>query len=146
MQATGKRRIEAAPTAIAAALEDADALGRILPSCERVTPAGPGRFDVEFARKAGPMTLRLRTALAVTAEPGGVRRIEIAGRSAVAGSLRAVCTLRLDPVPAGTQVHYDLALETGGLLRRLAAAAAPDAAEKGARRLIDRLRAEVERR
>jgi len=105
--------------------DDAAALGRVLPGCERLEAAGPGVYRGVLASKLQFLTLRADVeARILDVERPDRLRLEIDGRpKGLAGSFRASIPIGLAARDdGGTDVTYEVALTTSG---RLAAFGAP---------------------
>lgn len=107
--------------------EDAAALGRVLPGCERLESVGPGVYRGVLASKLQFLTLRADVeARILDVERPDRLRLEIDGRpKGLAGGFRASIPIELAPRDdgaPGTSVRYEVALTTSG---RLAAFGAP---------------------
>jgi carbon monoxide dehydrogenase subunit G len=107
-----------------AVFDDADALSRVLPGCERLETVGPASFRGVLATRLPFLTLRADvTAALLDAQPPDHVRLELDGRpKGLAGGFRAVIPIDLEEDPLGTAVHYRLDLVTSG---RLATFGAP---------------------
>ncbi|MFN3643290.1 MAG: CoxG family protein [Gemmobacter sp.] len=139
METSGTIEIRAAPEAVSRSLRDPAVLRAVLPACRSVVPLGPDRFEAVFARAIGPTQVRLTTQLTVASGPAGTETVTFQGRSLVTGSVKAVCTMAMAPAGRGSRVDYAMTVELGGLLRRAASAAAPDAIHGATRRILARL-------
>ena len=105
--------------------EDAVALGRVLPGCERLEASGPGVYRGVLASKLQFLTLRADVeARIVDVERPDRLRLEIDGRPrGLAGGFRAGIPIVLrSSDDGGTDVDYEVSLSTTG---RLAAFGAP---------------------
>jgi 2-furoyl-CoA dehydrogenase large subunit len=138
METSGSIEIAARPRRIAAALRDPAVLAAVLPSCRSVVPSGPDRFEATFARTVGPTSLAMTASITVLQDEAGREVLTIEGRSLMAGTVRAVCVMEVTPQGAASTLAYRLTLELGGMIRRLAGQAAPDAIHTAAARLFGR--------
>jgi carbon monoxide dehydrogenase subunit G len=98
--------------------DNAAALGRVLPGCERLEGTGPGTFRGVLATRLQFLTLRADvTASLVDAQRPERIRLELDGRPrGLAGGFRAVIPIDFAEDAAGTVVHYRLDLTTSGRL------------------------------
>jgi carbon monoxide dehydrogenase subunit G len=105
--------------------EDATALGRVLPGCERLDAVGPGVYRGVLASKLQFLTLRadVEARIVDVTRPDRLR-LEIDGRPrGLAGGFRASIPIELlARDDGGTDVRYEVALTTSG---RLAAFGGP---------------------
>ncbi len=117
-------RLRAPRPRIWAIFEDARALARVLPGCESLEQAGPGRYHGVLATKIQFLTLRAD----VTAElrdprPPTSLRVELTGRPiGLIGSFRVSIPIELEEASEETIVRYRMDV---GLTGRLATFGAP---------------------
>ncbi|HLA16353.1 MAG TPA: SRPBCC domain-containing protein [Candidatus Limnocylindrales bacterium] len=111
--------IAGAPEEIWSILEDLDALRRVMPGAESLTPDGAGRFRGVLVSKIQFMTIRADvTATFHDAEPPRHLRLEIDGRPrGLAASFRASVPFDIEPTDGGrSQVSYAVDLTVTGRL------------------------------
>lgn len=110
--------VHASPDRIWAVLEDADALGRVLPGCESIEAEGPGRYRGVLASRIGFMTVRAD----VVATLQDLQRpahalLQLEGRPRMlAGSFVASVPFDLTPEGDATRVSYAVDLSVTGRL------------------------------
>ena len=104
--------------------EDAAALARVLPGCERLEPAGPATYRGVLATKLQFLTIRADVTASLTSlSPPDHLQLELDGRPrGLTGGFRAVIPIDLATDGSGTRIRYRLELTTSG---RLASFGAP---------------------
>ncbi len=125
--------------------DDATALARVLPGCERLDPDGPGAFRgvlstrLQFLTVRADVTCRIRDA-----ERPYRLRLEIDGRPrGLAGSFRAVIPIEMAEDPRGTLVRYTLDLTTSGRLATFGAPILRDSFRRQVAQLVANLEREL---
>jgi carbon monoxide dehydrogenase subunit G len=126
--------------------EDASALARVLPGCERLEAVGPGVFQGVLASRLQFLTLRADVeARILDVERPDRLRLEIDGRpKGLAGGFRASIPIELrEAEGSGTDVHYEVALSTTGRLASFGAPILRDTFRRQVAQLIANLEREL---
>lgn len=159
MELTGERSLAADRAQAWAALNDVEVLKRCVPGCESIEPAGDNRYDVALNAAIGPVKARFKGKLEladIDAPHGYTLKFE--GSGGAAGFARGDAKVSLTEAgPRGSTLKYVANAQVGGKLAQvgsrlidaaagamadkffeafsvqLAARAAPEAAETGAR-------------
>lgn len=119
--------VRGTPEAVWAIIEDAEALGRVLPGAESIVATGPGTFRGVLATKLQFLTVRADVnAEFHDADPPRHLRLRLDGRPrGLAGSFTVSIPIDLQPVEGAapaTEVRYSIELNVTG---RLATFGAP---------------------
>ena len=126
---------------------DATLLGRVLPGCEGLAAAGPGRFHGVLATKLQFLTIRADvTASLADLRPPDHLQLELEGRPrGLAGGFRAIIPIDLDDAPGGTRIRYRLELTTTGRLASFGAPLMRDSFRRQVATLVANLERELGR-
>lgn len=121
MHLAGKVSIRAPRPLVIAALHQADMLAAFLPGDVRVTARDASRFDVEFRRDFGRITVKLRGNLTIHPNvPGSSYHFVMHSKHLLAGSVNLEMTMQFDG-KAPTDMSYTGTLTVGGLAARMLA-------------------------
>jgi carbon monoxide dehydrogenase subunit G len=126
--------------------EDAAALARVLPGCERLESLAPGVYRGVLASKLQFLTLRADVdARILDVERPDRLRLEIDGRpKGLAGGFRASIPIELVPADrSGTLVRYSVALSTTGRLATFGAPILRDTFRRQVAQLVANLEREL---
>ncbi len=120
MQMTGTRTIAAPPDQVYAALLDPDVLMSCIPGCKEMSGSADDGFDATVTQKVGPVkaTFRGHVALGERDAPNGLT-LSGEGKGGPAGFARGDAKVALAPVPAGTELSYEVDAHVGGKLAQL---------------------------
>jgi carbon monoxide dehydrogenase subunit G len=127
--------------------EDATALARVLPGCERLEQVGPTTFRGILATKLQFLTIRADvTASLVELRPPGHLQLELDGRPrGLTGGFRATLPIDLAADPGGTRIRYRLELTTSGRLASFGAPLMRDSFRRQVAVLVANLERELSR-
>lgn len=102
-------------------LMDPAQLGRAVPGCERIEQLDATHYDAVLAVKVQFMTIRAKAhgTLLEAEEPRHLAAELVGEQIAMAGAFRALLTVDLSPVEAGTHLAYALNLTMIGRLASL---------------------------
>jgi len=120
MQLTGDTIIAAAPEQVWRALNDPEVLRRCIPGCESLERVSDTEFKAVVSTRIGPMQTRFngRVTLGDLDPPRGYT-ISGSGSGGVAGSAKGSARVRLEPVPEGTRLAYEVDAQVTGKLAQL---------------------------
>lgn len=145
MQMSESRTIAAPPAVVWAALLDPDVLKAAVPGCESLTGNPDDGFTAEVVQKVGPVKARFTGKVSLTdrVEPDSLT-LTGEGSGGVAGFAKGEARVRLEPVPEGTVLHYDVEAKVGGKLAQLGSRIIDGFARKMADDFFARFQAAVE--
>jgi carbon monoxide dehydrogenase subunit G len=137
--------VDAPRSAIWGLLDDPEALARVLPGAEDLTPDGAGRWRGTLATKVGFLTVRAdATAEVAESHPPDDMRLEITGRpKGLAGSFHASIPFRLEELEDRTTIDYAVDLTVTGRLAAFGAPILRDTLRKQVAQLVDNLGREL---
>lgn len=103
-----------------AKLNDPEVLKACIPGCQSLDMASPTEFAAVAKVKVGPVsaTFKGRVQLLDLDPPNGYR-IQGEGEGGVAGFAKGGAKVRLEDVPEGTKLVYDVEAQIGGKLAQL---------------------------
>lgn len=145
MQMTESRTIAAPPEVVWAALLDPEVLKAAVPGCEALTGSADEGFRAEVVQKVGPVKARFAGNVALT-DRVAPHSLTLAGEGSggVAGFAKGEARVRLEPVPEGTRLHYEVEAKVGGKLAQLGSRIIDGFARKMADDFFARFQAAVE--
>lgn len=120
MQMSDTREIAAPPTAVYAALLDADTLKACVPGATEVAGNADEGFEATVVQKVGPVkaTFKGQVTLSDMVENESLT-ISGEGKGGAAGFAKGGAEVRLAPSEAGTTLSYDVEAKVGGKLAQL---------------------------
>jgi carbon monoxide dehydrogenase subunit G len=120
MTMNGEAVLPAPREKVWAKLNDPEVLKACIPGCQSLDLAGPTEFAAVAKVKVGPVsaTFKGRVHLLDLDPPNGYR-IQGEGEGGVAGFAKGGATVRLEDVPEGTRLVYDVEAQIGGKLAQL---------------------------
>jgi carbon monoxide dehydrogenase subunit G len=121
MKIAGHTNIAGTPDAVMAAMNSAEVLQAIMPSCSGARQVGPGRFVATVTRKVGPLSLSVEPEIEVAPLQDGQSRLTIRAGSRIVGQVQAELGLTLGKGPIGTQLAWDGEVSATGLAQRMLA-------------------------
>lgn len=124
-------------------LTDPTRLGRAVPGCERVEQLDATHYAATLAVKVQFMTIRARAhgTLLEAEEPRHLVAELVGEQVAMAGAFRALLTVDLTPLEAGTRLDYTLDLTVLGRLATLGEAIIRTTAQRQTTQLAENLAA-----
>lgn len=142
---SGERVIEADRASVWAALNDPDVLKACIPGCEEIVQESETSFTAKVKQKVGPVRANFTGALELSdIVPGESYRLDGRGKGGVAGGASGGAAVRLDDVPEGTRLSYDVSANVTGKLAQLGGRLVNGFAKKFADDFFDRFKAELE--
>ena len=120
MDMSDSRTIAAPPAVVWAALLDPEVLRAAVPGCEAMEGSPAEGFKATVVQKVGPVKARFQGAVTLSGmvEPESLT-LTGEGSGGVAGFARGAAQVRLEPVPEGTRLHYQVEAKVGGKLAQL---------------------------
>jgi carbon monoxide dehydrogenase subunit G len=145
MQMSGERTIAADRARVWAALNDPDVLKACIPGCEEMQKTSPTEFEAKVTQKVGPVKATFNGQVELTdVVEGHSYRISGKGKGGAAGGASGGATVRLEEVPEGTRLAYDVDAKVTGKLAQLGGRLIDGFAKKFADDFFDRFKAQVE--
>jgi len=120
MEMTDSRTIAAPPHVVWAALLDAEFLKAAVPGCESMSGSPEQGFEAVVVQKVGPVRARF-TGVVTLSEINEPESLTLTGegKGGAAGFAKGGARVRLEPVPEGTVLHYEVQAKVGGKLAQL---------------------------
>ncbi len=145
MQMSESRTIAAPPEVVWAALLDPEVLKAAVPGCESLTGSPDAGFEAAVVQKVGPVKARFagKVQLLDRVEPESLT-LAGEGSGGVAGFAKGEARVRLEAVPEGTRLHYEVEAKVGGKLAQLGSRIIDGFARKMADDFFARFQAAVE--
>ena len=120
MKMSGEEIIAAPIENVWAALNDPDTLKQCIPGCETITKKSDTEFSARVVMKIGPIKAGFNGSVELKdLNPPHSYRIEGKGEGGLAGFATGGATVRLEPVPEGTRMAYDVDAQVGGKMAML---------------------------
>ena len=117
MQIAGEQKIEAAPEAVWAALNDPEALRRSIPGCETLMRTGANEFTGAVRAKVGPVSATFKGKVELTdLDPPHGYTLTGRGQGGAAGFAKGDAKVRLVADGEGTRLTYIATVDVGGKL------------------------------
>ena len=114
LQAAGHVDIAASPERVFEVLLDPAALARVIPGCHALEAIGPQRYRADVTVGIGLVKARYAATIELS-EIDRPRSLRLAGSGQSAlGTAAGSGTVRLEPTPGGTRLHYDYRAQVGG--------------------------------
>lgn len=145
MQMSESRTIAAPPEVVWAALLNPEVLKAAVPGCESLSGSPDEGFTAEVVQKVGPVKAKFAGKVNLTdrVEPESLT-LSGEGSGGVAGFAKGEARVRLEPVPEGTRLHYEVEAKVGGKLAQLGSRIIDGFARKMADDFFARFQAAVE--
>src|SRR5437868_909031 len=120
MKMSGEEIIPAARQTVWKALNDIDVLKRSIPGCETITKQSDTHMSARVVVKIGPVKAGFNGVVTLSdLDPPNGYRISGEGKGGLAGFASGGATVRLESVPDGTKLSYDVDAQVGGKLAML---------------------------
>ena len=145
MQMSGERTIAADRAKVWAALNDPDVLKECISGCQEMQKTSPTEFEAKVVQKVGPVKATFNGQVELTdVVEGQSYRISGKGKGGAAGGASGGAAVRLEDVPEGTKLSYDVDAKVTGKLAQLGSRLIDGFAKKMADDFFDRFKAQVE--
>jgi uncharacterized protein len=120
MKMSGEEIIAAPIESVWAALNDPDLLKQCIPGCESITKKSDTEFSARVVMKIGPIKAGFSGNVELKdLNPPHSYRIEGKGEGGLAGFATGGANIRLEAVPEGTKMSYDVDAQVGGKMAML---------------------------
>lgn len=120
MKMSGEETIAAPIENVWAALNDPDLLKQCIPGCESITKKSDTEFSARVVMKIGPIKAGFTGNVELKdLKPPHSYRIEGKGEGGLAGFATGGANIRLEAVPEGTKMSYDVDAQVGGKMAML---------------------------
>lgn len=140
MKMSGQEIVPASVRAVWNALNDPQILKQCIPGCESITRTGDNAFSARVVAKVGPVKAGFNGNVQLKdLNPPHSYRIEGKGEGGLAGFASGGADVRLEEVPEGTKLLYDVDAQIGGKLAMLGARLIDSTAQSMAGQFFDRL-------
>ncbi|MEO0496135.1 MAG: carbon monoxide dehydrogenase subunit G [Pseudomonadota bacterium] len=140
MEMNNSELIAAPREAVWAALNDPDILKQAIPGCEELEMETPTDLNATVKVKIGPVKATFKGEVELTdLNPPESYRISGSGKGGVAGFASGHADVRLEEVPEGTMLHYDVKADVGGKLAQLGSRLIDSTAKKLAKQFFSNL-------
>jgi uncharacterized protein len=145
MQMSGERVIAADRAKVWAALNDPDVLKECISGCQEMSKTSPTSFEAKVTQKVGPVRANFTGEVELTdIVEGESYRISGKGKGGAAGGASGGASVKLEEVPDGTKLAYDVDAKVTGKLAQLGSRLIDGFAKKMADDFFDRFKAQVE--
>jgi carbon monoxide dehydrogenase subunit G len=120
MKMSGEEIIDAPIETVWKALNDPDILKQCIPGCETITMTSPTEMKARVVVKVGPVKAGFNGVVHLKdLNPPKGYRIEGKGEGGLAGHAKGGATVKLETVPEGTRMTYDVDAQVGGKMAML---------------------------
>ncbi|HEY4162569.1 MAG TPA: carbon monoxide dehydrogenase subunit G [Dongiaceae bacterium] len=131
MDMTGEYRIEAPRAAVWAALNDPETLKQVITGCDELTKVSDTEFHAQVTAKVGPVKAKFGGKILLSdLDPPNGYTISGEGQGGVAGFAKGNAKVRLEDVPEGTLLKYEVHAQIGGKLAQIGSRLLDGAAHK----------------
>ncbi|TGD45088.1 carbon monoxide dehydrogenase [Pseudotabrizicola sediminis] len=145
MQMSDTREIKAAPSEVWAAILNPEVLKDCIPGCTEVTGNRDEGFEAVVTQKVGPVKATFKGAVTLSdIIEGAAVKISGEGKGGPAGFAKGGAVVRLEPIPEGTRLSYDVEANVGGKLAQLGSRIIDGFAKKMADEFFNRFQTAVE--
>lgn len=145
MHMSDTREIKAAPADVWAAILNPEVLKECIPGCTEVTGSPAEGFEATVTQKVGPVKATFKGAVTLSDMVEGERvTISGEGKGGPAGFAKGSAVVRLEPIPEGTRLSYDVEANVGGKLAQLGSRIIDGFAKKMADEFFTRFQDAVE--
>ncbi|MEM1365180.1 MAG: carbon monoxide dehydrogenase subunit G [Pseudomonadota bacterium] len=120
MEMNNSELIAAPRDVVWGALNDPDILKQAIPGCEELEMETPTELTAKVKVKIGPVKATFNGEVELSElNPPESYRISGSGKGGVAGFASGHADVRLEELPEGTMLHYDVKADVGGKLAQL---------------------------
>jgi carbon monoxide dehydrogenase subunit G len=120
MKMSGEEIIPATREAVWKALNDPEVLKQAIPGCQGITKVSDTDLEAKVTVKIGPVKAAFSGTVHLSnLNPPESYRISGEGKGGVAGFAKGGADIRLEEVPEGTKLSYDVDAQVGGKLASL---------------------------
>jgi hypothetical protein len=120
MKMTGEEIIAAPREAVWRALNDTEVLRQSIPGCESITRKSATELEAKVTTKIGPIKAGFKGQVTLSdLKPPESYRISGKGEGGLAGFASGGANVRLEDVPEGTRLSYDVDATVGGKMAML---------------------------
>jgi hypothetical protein len=120
MKMSGEEIIPAPREAVWKALNDPEVLKQAIPGCQEITKISDNDLGAKVTVKIGPVKAAFSGTVHLSnLNPPESYRISGEGKGGVAGFAKGGADVRLEEVPTGTKLSYDVDAQVGGKLASL---------------------------
>lgn len=140
-----QRDIRAEASIIWAALFDLEVLKASIPGCQDMTGSPEMGYEATVTRKIGPVRMRFAVEFGISeVKPVQSLKLSGEGKGGIAGFVGGNARVRLEPLPTGTRIVYEVEAELSGWLTRLGGRTADRLVKRMADVFFNRFRRAVE--
>ncbi|WP_103333428.1 CoxG family protein [Pseudotabrizicola formosa] len=145
MHMSDTRDIQAPPSEVWAAILNPEVLKACIPGCTEVTGNRDEGFEAVVTQKVGPVKATFKGAVTLSdITEGEAVTISGEGKGGPAGFAKGGAVVRLEPIPEGTRLSYDVEANVGGKLAQLGSRIIDGFAKKMADEFFSRFQTAVE--
>jgi carbon monoxide dehydrogenase subunit G len=120
MKMTGDEVIPAPREAVWRALNDPEVLRQAIPGCQSIHKISDTELEATVVVKVGPVKSTFTGEVHLSdLDPPSSYRISGEGKGGIAGFATGGANVRLDEIPEGTKLSYDVEAQVGGKLASL---------------------------
>lgn len=144
MKITGENIIKAPQAEVWRALNDPAILAQSIPGCESFEKTGDNSFKATVVSRIGPIQARFQGDVMLSnLDPPHGYTISGHGSGGAAGAAKGSAKVRLDPVPEGTRLTYDVDAQVSGKLAQIGSRLIESTAKMMAGQFFDRFQMAV---
>jgi len=144
MDMHGQQHIPASRETVWQALNDPEILKVCIPGCQELTKSSDTDMTAVAVIKVGPVSARFQGAVTLSdLDPPNGYKISGEGQGGVAGFAKGTAVVRLEAVPDGTLLHYDVNAQIGGKLSQLGGRLIDATAKKMSGLFFEKFAAEI---
>jgi carbon monoxide dehydrogenase subunit G len=145
MQMSDQRDINAPRAEVWAALLSADVLKECVPGAQEVTGSPEEGFEATVVQKVGPVKATFKGQVSLTDMVDGESlTLSGEGKGGAAGFAKGEAKVRLEDIPEGTRLIYDVEAKVGGKLAQLGSRLIDGFAKKMADQFFENFQSAVE--
>jgi carbon monoxide dehydrogenase subunit G len=145
MQLSDVRIIKASPDVVWAAILNPEVLMQCVPGCQSMVGSVEEGFEATVKQKIGPVSATFSGVVKLSEiDPGRAVTISGEGKGGAAGFAKGGAKVRMEPVPEGTQLSYDVEANVGCKIAQLGSRLIEGFAKKMADEFFTRFQDAVE--